>query len=51
MGMPKFKQSLSVEIYDKLLAISKRRGIEVQELIRSVIIPEWLEDKEKGVSR
>lgn len=50
MRMAKFMQSLSSEIYGKLLIISKKRGIKVQELIRSVIIPEWLEEKEKKAS-
>ena len=45
--MPKFMQSLSKEIYEKLSKIAMKRGIKIQELIRSVIIPEWLEQKEK----
>lgn len=50
MRMARFMQSLSSEIYAKLLIISKKRGIKVQELIRSVIIPDWLEKKEKEAS-
>jgi len=47
MSMPKFMQTLSPEIYEKLLKIAKERGIKVQELIRSVIIPEWLKEKKE----
>jgi len=45
--MPKFMQTLSPTIYDKLFEIAKERGIKVQELIRSVVIPEWLNNREK----
>ena len=47
MSMPKFMQTLSSEIYEKLYEIANERGIKIQELIRSVIIPEWLEDREQ----
>jgi predicted DNA-binding ribbon-helix-helix protein len=47
MNMPKFMQTLDQEIYDKLADLAKQRGISVQELIRAVIIPEWLRAKEK----
>lgn len=41
--MPKFMQSLSDETYKKLDTIANDKGINIQELIRAVIIPEWLE--------
>jgi hypothetical protein len=41
-SMPKFMQTLDQEVYSKLEEIAKQRGISVQELIRAVIIPEWL---------
>jgi len=47
MAMPKFMQSLSQEMYEKLLKIAKRKGIKIQELIRVIVIPEWIEQKEK----
>lgn len=47
MAMPKFMQSLSAEIYEKLEKIAKKRGIKIQELIRVIIIPEWLEQRER----
>jgi hypothetical protein len=45
MEMPKFMQTLETEILNKLTDIAKERGITVQELIRAVIIPEWLRDR------
>ena len=46
---PQFMQTLEEEIYNGLNDIAKNRGISVQELIRAVIIPEWLAiQKEKG---
>jgi predicted DNA-binding ribbon-helix-helix protein len=47
MSMPKFMQTLDNEIYEKLSKIAKKRGITIQELIRAVIIPEWLSKTEK----
>jgi hypothetical protein len=45
MIMPKFMQSLSEETYKQLGTIAKGKGINIQELIRAVIIPEWLETR------
>jgi hypothetical protein len=45
--MPKFMQSLSDETYKKLDEIAKEKGIKIQELIRAVIIPEWLKGHKK----
>jgi predicted DNA-binding ribbon-helix-helix protein len=42
--MPKFMQTLDEEIYNKLQEIANNRGITIQELIRAVIIPDWLKD-------
>ncbi len=47
MSMPKFMQTLDNEIYEKLSKIAKQRGISIQELIRAVIIPEWLSKTER----
>jgi len=44
-GMPKFMQTLDQTVYDKLQKIARERGITIQELIRAVIIPEWLKQK------
>lgn len=48
MTMPKFMQTLEQEIFDKLTELAKERGITVQELIRAVIIPDWLKGKQRG---
>jgi len=45
--MPKFMQTLDEEIYRKLEEIAKQRGISVQELIRAVVVPEWLKAREQ----
>jgi len=47
LSMPKFMQTLDEAVYEKLSKIAKERGITIQELIRAVIIPEWLEKYEK----
>jgi len=47
VAMPKFMQSLNQEIYNRLHAIAESRGITVQELIRAVIIPDWLKEKKR----
>jgi len=45
--MPKFMQTLDDEIYSKLDELAKQRGISVQELIRAVVVPEWLKTREQ----
>jgi predicted DNA-binding ribbon-helix-helix protein len=40
--LPKFMQTLDDTIYRELEKIAKRRGISIQELIRAVIVPEWV---------
>lgn len=55
--MPKFMQTLEDTVYRELEKIAKRRGITIQELIRAVIVPEWVnghnggETKESTVSK
>lgn len=44
-GMKKFLQTLDDTIYSKLEKIAKKKGITVQELIRAVIVPLWLEEQ------
>jgi len=46
--MPKFMQTISTENFEKLKEIAKKKGIKVQELIRVVIVPEWIEDYEEA---
>lgn len=38
----KFMQSLDPEVYSELRKIAKDRGISMQELIRAVIVPDWM---------
>lgn len=40
--MQKFMQSLGGDVYRQLAAMAEERGVSVQELIRAVVIPEWL---------
>ena len=44
--MAKFIQTLDQTVYARLQKISEERGITIQELIRAVIIPEWLKNQE-----
>ena len=45
-SMKKFLQSIDDKVYGKLEKVAEKRGITVQELIRAVIIPDWL-DKQR----
>lgn len=49
--MAKFMQSLDEKVFKELEEMANGRGITIQELIRAVIIPEWLESlaSAKGV--
>ena len=38
----KFMQSLDPQIYAQLRKMAKDRGITMQELIRAVIVPDWM---------
>lgn len=38
----KFMQSLDPQVYAELRKIAKERGITMQELIRAVIVPDWM---------
>ena len=38
----KFMQSLDPEVYAQLRKVAKERGISMQELIRAVIVPDWM---------
>ena len=44
-GMLRSMQTLDQTVYDKLQKIARERGITIQELIRAVIIPEWLKQR------
>jgi len=46
-GLSKFMQSLGDSAYTKLRKIADDRDITVQELIRAIVIPDWLKLTEK----
>ena len=43
----KFMQSLDPQVYNELTRIAKVRGISMQELIRAVIVPDWMKKLEE----
>jgi len=45
--LSKFMQSLGDAAYTKLRKIADERDITVQELIRAIVIPDWLKIAEK----
>jgi hypothetical protein len=47
----KFMQSLDPQVYAELRKIAKERGITMQELIRAVIVPDWMSKDEELGSR
>ena len=40
----KFMQTLTSDVYKELVQIAKERGLTIQELLRAVIIPDWLRE-------
>jgi hypothetical protein len=47
----KFMQTLETETYHTIVKEASRRGATVQELLRAVIIPEWLSENRKKWSK
>ena len=47
LALPKFMQTLDEYVYKELEKLAKKRGITIQELIRAVILPEWLIGQER----
>jgi hypothetical protein len=45
--VPKFMQTLNESVYEELEKIAVKRGITMQELIRAVIVPEWVQKQEE----
>jgi hypothetical protein len=43
--MTKFMAALSDEMFQVLLREAKSRGISVQELLRAIIIPDWIKGR------
>jgi len=40
--LTKFMQTVEQTVYDELNRIAQERGITLQELLRAIIIPEWV---------
>jgi len=49
--LPKFMQTLNDHMYRELEKVAKKRGVTVQELIRAVVLPEWMAKQEEGRER
>jgi len=47
----KFMQVLDRGIFLKLKALAKSRGVTVQELIRVLVIPDWMRKSQEDVKR
>jgi len=47
LNLSKFMQSLGDSAYNRLRKIADDRDITVQELIRAIVIPDWLKTSEK----
>ncbi len=45
--LPKFMQTLNDRMYKEVEKMAKKRGVTVQELIRAVVLPEWLAQQEE----
>ena len=43
MKMAKFMQTLETKVYNKLDQKAKDKGITIQELIRAIVVPQYLE--------
>jgi hypothetical protein len=37
-----FVQTLDVKVYNVLKIVARARGVSVQELLRTVVVPEWM---------
>jgi len=50
MVKSKFMQSLDSHVYLELSRLADEKGVSVQELIRALIVPDWIRThgKEKG---
>jgi hypothetical protein len=43
----KFFMTIDDTVYQKIIRLAKKRGINGQEFIRAIIIPEWLEKQRR----
>ncbi len=42
MANAKYMQTLDSHVYSELKRLAKERGVSVQELVRAVIVPDWM---------
>jgi len=49
MGYIKLQVSVGQNIYDYLLEEAERRGVRLQELVRAVVLPEWIAHAKPGI--
>ncbi len=47
MPNAKYMQTLDSHVYSELKRLAKERGINVQELVRAVIVPDWMRTNRK----
>lgn len=51
LALPKFMQTIDDTIYRELEKMAKQRGISIQELIRAVIVPEWVTGRHQSEAK
>ncbi len=53
--MTKFMQTVEETVYEELKRLAQERGITLQELLRAIVIPEWVKlhspDRRSGIKR
>jgi len=42
MANAKYMQTLDSHVYSELKRLARERGVSVQELVRAVIVPDWM---------
>jgi len=47
MSNAKYMQTLDSHVYSELKRLAKERGVSVQELVRAVIVPDWMRANRK----
>src|SRR5207244_12534053 len=47
-GSRRFVQTLSAETYQKLERTARKRGSTIQQLVRAVVIPSWLDKRSQS---
>ena len=51
MANVKYMQTLEAKVFSELRRLAKERGVNVQELVRAVIIPDWMRDERRKHAR